>query len=453
MPSLKAFAKDAKRKVESVEPQKKKTVRNGVVLSNLSTEKITSSDSEEEEESEEDSSSDEGPAPKKVIVNTPKINDSSSDDEAPPPKPKAAVSKTNGKVIADSSDSSSSSDSESSSDERGVGESDEESTSESSEEDSSGSEAPVVKAKEPASLSRPAKQKSSEFKTVAFSDLEPFIPPSGFRLQSIKEVTQASELFSKSNLKGKQIWHITAPASVSMESIKAMSWPDIVQQNAVISHKGNKYGFVQVSNHSTASTKIMVPNSSSDGYHATSKPISTTLHLQQIVDLPVDTTDQSSSARATIPAKKPVRQQPKGLKMRFRPLGFGEGDMGKIGSSSSSSDSESGSDEDMLDRVVKFKKPPFISLDLATKSSKAKGSDTDSSSSTSDSGSDSGSDSDVEMPDVSAPGAKQSTAAKSTTILPPKNGGIKRKHTDDIEDSEKTKGKGRSSTAKASGFN
>jgi hypothetical protein len=43
----------------------------------------------------------------------------------------------------------------------------------------------------------------------------------------------------------------------------------------------------------------------------------------------------TSSSKGTIPAKKPVRKQPKGLRMRFLPIGFGEGDAGELGFESS----------------------------------------------------------------------------------------------------------------------
>lgn len=111
-------------------------------------------------------------------------------------------------------------------------------------------------------------QKPKDPKTVSFTKPEPFIPPSGFKLQSIRDTTKASQLLNKSNLKGKQIWYITAPASVSMEAIETMSWPGDVQKNAVISFNGKNYGFVQGTAEAKASTKFMVPNSSDDGYRS-----------------------------------------------------------------------------------------------------------------------------------------------------------------------------------------
>jgi hypothetical protein len=73
---------------------------------------------------------------------------------------------------------------------------------------------------------------------------------------------------------------------------------------------------------------------------------------------------KAASSKATVPAKKPVRPQPKGLKMRFLPIGFGTGNPGKIGSDSNSVDgstTESISDDDYEEEAPKaFKKPASI---------------------------------------------------------------------------------------------
>lgn len=64
--------------------------------------------------------------------------------------------------------------------------------------------------------------------------------------------------------------------------------------------------------------------------------INQTLHLQHIVKLPNEGPQESGSqvtSKATIPTQKPVRQQPVGLRMRFLPIGFGNGEAGNLGSS------------------------------------------------------------------------------------------------------------------------
>lgn len=64
--------------------------------------------------------------------------------------------------------------------------------------------------------------------------------------------------------------------------------------------------------------------------------------MQQVVNLA-----KEDSSRATVPAKRPVRQQPKGLKARFQPIGFASAP-GIIGSDEDESESE--------ERAPKFQK-------------------------------------------------------------------------------------------------
>jgi hypothetical protein len=159
------------------------------------------------------------------------------------------------------------------------------------------------------------------------------------------------------------------------------------------------------------------------------KPIDRILHLQQIVQLPsvYDATAKeaasSTLAQPTVPVKKLVRQQPPGLKMRFRPIGFGNGKTGTIGSSSSSVDgssTESASDEEMEDAPLKFRRPASLEQEESATSSDS--SDDDSSSS---------SDADmVDAPPLPLKPAAKSKPEKSAAKESPKvaDQSLKRKH-------------------------
>jgi len=85
------------------------------------------------------------------------------------------------------------------------------------------------------------------------------------------------------------------------------------------------------------------------------------LHLQHIVKLPGVhegvASNVTSTSMSTTPAKPPARPQPKGLKMRFRPLGFGSGKTGEIGSGPDGS-----SDEETEDAHT-FRIPVFADSD------------------------------------------------------------------------------------------
>jgi hypothetical protein len=86
-----------------------------------------------------------------------------------------------------------------------------------------------------------------------------------------------------------------------------------------------------------------------------------------------------SSSKATVPARKPIRKQPEGLKMRFRPIGFGDGETGKIGSSSSSVDGSTGgvSDEDHGRPAVRFRQPINVASDKSEAEESSEDSESD----------------------------------------------------------------------------
>lgn len=97
-----------------------------------------------------------------------------------------------------------------------------------------------------------------------------------------------------------------------------------------------------------------------------SKPIEKILHLQRIVEIPGLQGGRKSSSEATTATRMSVRPQPQGLKMRFLPIGFGDGDPGSIGSDSSSVDGSTQdiSDEEEEEATKQFKRP--IALDRAS---------------------------------------------------------------------------------------
>jgi hypothetical protein len=163
-----------------------------------------------------------------------------------------------------------------------------------------------------------------------------------------------------------------------------------------------------------------------------SKGIDQIFHLQQVVKLPgvQDTSStRATASRATIPTKKPARQQPQDLKMRFRPIGFGDGETGKIGSSSSSvgcSSTGSVSDEEMEEAFAPFRRPAAIESDS---------SEAEEFSEEADQNTEESSSSDVEMsgapPLPTKPAAKDKEDKTSATVKPAQqatNGSLKRKH-------------------------
>ena len=156
-------------------------------------------------------------------------------------------------------------------------------------------------------------------------------PPPGFEpaIVSIHPSTKIMEILTPSNLKGRQIWHITAPASVPLASVKEVAIQDIRDGASIISHKGAEYGFApeiivgQVTNNT-----LILPSTHSNAYELSKTTITKTLHLQQLVSLPSRAVaplnaPNSTAARPQTHVKVP-RQQPPGLRMRYHPFGVAE---------------------------------------------------------------------------------------------------------------------------------
>ncbi|KAI9771491.1 MAG: hypothetical protein M1840_002111 [Geoglossum simile] len=168
-------------------------------------------------------------------------------------------------------------------------------------------------------------------------------PPQGFQaLKTDPSTSTTSELLSPPNLAGKQIWYITAPASVPVSNLKEVSTQKVMNGEAVLSYKGSEYGFVSLDEAAAGSSQAVLLVPGKEGYQLAGTNFSRTILLQQLVRLPLRiNTEGAPQASSALPAaKKAARKQPEGLKMRFTPIGFdGSGSAG-IGWSSSPDDSD-----------------------------------------------------------------------------------------------------------------
>ncbi|KAI9779614.1 MAG: hypothetical protein M1839_007279 [Geoglossum umbratile] len=153
-------------------------------------------------------------------------------------------------------------------------------------------------------------------------------PPQGFQsLETDPSSSHASKLFDPSNLGGKQIWHIIAPASVPVNTLKEVSTQKVMDGEAVLSHNGSEYGFATLDGVSAGSSHTMLLVPGKEGYQPAGISFARTLHLKQVVKLPLltntlaNTEGTSQASSELLPAKKAARKQPEGLKMRFIPTG------------------------------------------------------------------------------------------------------------------------------------
>lgn len=190
----------------------------------------------------------------------------------------------------------------------------------------------------------PESRKSNDAPTT-FKPSTPYIPPTGFEPATITSSFKTRNLFAKENLRGKQIWHITAPASVHISAIKEVPIQKVATGESILSYKGADYGLVTEADEDCNEKVLLVPSSNDNTYHLASTGIARTLHLQQIVKLPSSDKSANRGNGSKEPPRthvKAVRQQPEGLRMRYRPFG----------------DVTSSDDSDPAPR---FKVPPILS--------------------------------------------------------------------------------------------
>ncbi|KAI9745974.1 MAG: hypothetical protein M1818_000655 [Claussenomyces sp. TS43310] len=341
MHSLQKLAAQARNQPKDLAP--KKAVNQKPAASFLkSNEYISHSDLESETESEEDSTSEEEQEDQKSPkVAPPAATTNGTSTKAAPPVKNANGTPTKATSTSSSSDS-----------EEEGSESDRDSDSQVSMESSSGSESQVEVVDDddespssPTASVGPARKSdaTSTAPVVASKPSAVFIPPPGFEgLTKTRGNTRprASEMFHASSISGKQVWYITAPASVPISAIKKVSLEDVKDGKPALSHNGQDYGFVQNEVEDKRFSRIMLPDDLGSSYHLEKKSLDQTLHLQQMIQLPNQLSPQVANAqaisKATVPAKKPIRQQPEGLQMRFRPIGVWSGKPGVVGSNASS---------------------------------------------------------------------------------------------------------------------
>ena len=185
--------------------------------------------------------------------------------------------------------------------------------------------------------------------------------------------SRLQDIFSPSYLEGKQLWHITIPASVAIETLTEVSLRSVRQEEAALSYKGVDYGFVEGIGFGQPEEKILVLGPQTIRYRPIRTKFARTLRLQQVVHLsgrPSGSKGAQTGAQNEVNPqrtyKKLVRQQPEGLKMRYHPFGdtSGSKNRGVLNSATSS-----GSDE-RRDRASQFRVP--VSMDAMQQQRKRK---------------------------------------------------------------------------------
>ncbi|KAL5360303.1 DNA-directed RNA polymerase I subunit RPA34.5-domain-containing protein [Aspergillus floccosus] len=186
------------------------------------------------------------------------------------------------------------------------------------------------------------KQESNGKKTekpsarVSFQAPQPYKPPSGFKSVKKQSPPSASTASLLSDLSGKQIYHITAPAFLPLDTVKELSLSKVMQGEPILKHKGAQYGIPvdSMDQNDTGEKTLLLYDPKTQTYASTAVRHIQSYHIQQMVNLPERSETDDKVLEAAKKLVKPPRKQPKNLKMRFRPLGSGEAPPETLGSGS-----------------------------------------------------------------------------------------------------------------------
>ena len=135
-------------------------------------------------------------------------------------------------------------------------------SSESSSSDSSSSESDTDDEPQPTPSPAPSQAqapKPTQSHAVEFQPTQVYVPPKGFTPVPMNDRTVSKSAGLFDNLEGKEIWHITAPAGVSMKDLKELAMDKVMSGEAVLSYKGTNYGFSQAEKSEDGTRKVFVP--------------------------------------------------------------------------------------------------------------------------------------------------------------------------------------------------
>jgi len=162
----------------------------------------------------------------------------------------------------------------------------------------------------------------------------PYALPPGFEAVRIpsQPTSRQAEIFSPTSLQGKQLWHITVPAGVSITSVTEVATQSVQDGSAILSYKGADYGLIAELENSDTRERLLLPSAEENKYMPSSHVITKTFHLQQLSGPSSAVHGLGALSNFTASTdrpryQKPVPKQPEGLRMRYRPFGDTDSDM------------------------------------------------------------------------------------------------------------------------------
>jgi hypothetical protein len=140
-----------------------------------------------------------------------------------------------------------------------------EAASESDSDSESSSSDESVAEQVPQSAQKPARpQKPSH--TVESRPAQAYVPPKGFNPVPCNDKTTSKSTRIFDNLEGKQIWHITAPAGVSLKRLQEIAMDSAMKGETVLEHKGTNYAFMKAEQSEDGAREVIIPKT--DGLKA-----------------------------------------------------------------------------------------------------------------------------------------------------------------------------------------
>ncbi|KAJ5095610.1 hypothetical protein NUU61_004966 [Penicillium alfredii] len=178
-------------------------------------------------------------------------------------------------------------------------------------------------------------------KKVSIPGPQPYKPPSGFKSAKKQPAPSSGSSSLISNLRGKQVFHITAPSFLPLSKVKEVSMAKIMQGQPILTHEGVSYGIPAetLTEGETQEKALLVYDESTQTYRSAADHIPS-YHVQELIGFPGTSENVDAAVAALRDEVKPHRAQPKNLKMRFRPVGSLPDAPETIGSSSESETEE-----------------------------------------------------------------------------------------------------------------
>ncbi|KAK4946337.1 hypothetical protein LTR10_014535 [Elasticomyces elasticus] len=149
---------------------------------------------------------------------------------------------------------------------------------------------------------------------------KPYKAPSGYEPVTVTASDYAADtatLFE--NLTGKQIWHISVPDTVSIDSIKELDIQAVLKGEPIVSKNGVDYNMQPVP---PRNETVLLPPGTKSNYKQCATKIERSFHLREMIKKSKSQEQTPVIFTATATGKpKVVRKQPEGLKMRYTPYG------------------------------------------------------------------------------------------------------------------------------------